>query len=94
VNDLGFPAVVRCAIAPQPASDRVGVRFTPQHDGQASIDLLSMVGERVIAGTSLNVRAGDEHRVWLSTAELPQGTYVVCIAIGGAVSTTSVVVAK
>jgi len=94
VNDLGFPAVVRCAISPQPASDRVGVRFTPQHDGQASIDLLSMVGERVIAGTSLNVRAGDEHRVWLSTAELPQGTYVVRIAIAGAVSTTSVVVAK
>jgi hypothetical protein len=53
-----------------------------------------MVGERVIAGTSLNVRVGDEQRVWLSTAELPQGTYVVRIAIGGAVSTTSVVVAK
>ncbi|MEN9795992.1 MAG: hypothetical protein RLZZ150_969 [Bacteroidota bacterium] len=94
VAELGYPAVVRAGIAPQPASDRIGVTFTPAHDGQAVIDLLSAVGERVIMGATMSVRAGDDQRVWLSTAELPQGTYVVRITVGGGVSTTSVVVAK
>lgn len=94
VNDLGYPSVVRCGVAPQPASDRIGVTFTPQHDGQATIDLLSVVGERIINGTVMNVRAGDDHRVWLSTSEIPQGSYVVRIAIGNNVSTVPVVVAK
>lgn len=94
VQDLGYPSVVRCGIAPQPASERVGVTFTPNLDGRATIDLLSLVGERVIPGTSMDVRSGDDQRIWLSTSELPQGTYIVRIAIGSNVSTTTVVVAK
>lgn len=94
VQDVGFPAVVRAGIAPQPATDRIGITFTPAHDGEAVIDLLTLFGERVIAGTTVSVRAGDDQRVWLSTSELPQGAYIVRIAVGGGVSTTSVVVAK
>ncbi len=94
VDELGYPAVVRAGVAPQPATDRVGVTFTPIHDGQATVDLVSVVGERVISGTVMSVRAGDDHRVWLSTSELSQGAYVVRITIGSNVSTTPVLVAK
>lgn len=89
-----LPFVVRTGIAPNPASDRVGVTLAAESAQRVTVDLLTAAGERAIEGMTMTVDTGGEQRVWLNTIELPNGVYMVRVAANGRATVTPVVVAR
>jgi hypothetical protein len=92
--DDGMPFAVRTGIAPNPASDRVGVTLSADTPQTVRVDLMSISGEKVIEGLVTSIDGGAEQRVWLSTAALPAGVYSMRISAGGRVSASTVVIAR
>jgi hypothetical protein len=71
------------AAYPNPASDRITVRYSVPDDVHARISVYSMAGQEVMAFEGSELSGPGEHILSVNTSALPTGNYLVELNAGG-----------
>jgi len=84
----------RSSVSPNPATDRIRVRFTLDEPGQVRTGLYDVRGERVLEQSQELSQTG-EHAQMIETSSLPNGVYLYRITSnGGTIGNGMVTIAR
>lgn len=79
------------AVMPNPASDLATLKFDLNSSENVSVNVVNMLGQRVMNLNSQHVAAG-QHSISLSTNQLPAGIYLVNVTAGSTSSSVKMIV--